>query len=111
VKVLQDGTLTILTPSSNPGYVHQFVTITVTVIPFAPGASTPTGTVVFKEGKKKLLTAILVNGKASLSTKKLALGANKINVVYSGNAGFTGSSSAVLKELIKNPPPRKKPKK
>jgi Bacterial Ig-like domain (group 3) len=109
--VTHDGTVAILKSSSNPGYVHQFVTITVSVIPIAPGSGIPTGTVVFKEGKKKLLTTTLTDGMASLSTKKLAQGANKITVLYAGNVDFTPSTSAVLREVIKNPPPRKKSKK
>ncbi len=53
----------------------------------------------------------LVGGMASLTTKKLALGANKISVIYSGNSDFNGATSAVLKEVVKNPPRPKKTKK
>jgi hypothetical protein len=101
------STVIAVSASANPGIVHQFVTITAMVLNTTPGAALPVGTVTFKEGKKKLLTTSLSGGMASLVTKKLALGANKITVIYSGNADFRGSTSAVFKEVIKNPPRKK----
>ncbi|MFI5460178.1 MAG: beta strand repeat-containing protein [Isosphaerales bacterium] len=108
--VIQAGTFTVLTPSSNPGFTGQPVTITVAVISASPGIAAPAGSVIFKEGKKTLGRATLINGSAKLTIKKLALGANKIQVVYSGNADFKGNSSPILKEVIKKKPPTKKKK-
>jgi len=108
--VIQAGTFTVLTPSSNPGFTGQPVTVTATVISDPRGIAAPTGSVIFKEGKKTLGRAALINGSAALTTKKLALGANKIQVIYSGNADFAASSSPILKEVIKKKPAEKKRK-
>ena len=43
---------------------------------------------------------------ASLSTKKLALGANKITVVYSGNADFTRFDVGSLEGGDQEPAPQ-----
>ena len=108
--VVRVATAATLSPSANPGFAGQIVTLTATVSSLAPGTAAPSGTVTFKLGKKTLGTARLANGKGTLGTKKLALGANKITVVYSGNADFGASTSGALKEVIKRKPP-KKPKK
>jgi Big-like domain-containing protein len=104
-------TVTTVSPSVNPGFLGQFVTISATVRSSSPGATAPSGTVTFKLGKKTLGTGTLSGGTAALKTKKLALGSNKITVVYSGNADFMASTSGTLKEIIKKKPPAKKPKK
>jgi len=108
--VIPTGTFTVLVPFSNPGFAGQPVTITAMVISDPPGIAAPVGSLIFKEGKKTLGRATLVNGKATLTTKKLALGANKIQVIYSGNADFMGNNSAILKEVIKKKPARTKRK-
>ena len=105
------GTFTTLAPSANPGFLKQFVTLTATVHSDSPGTLAPSGIVTFKLGKKKLGTENLVNGTAAIKTKKLAMGSNKITVVYSGNVDFDASTSATLREVIKKKPPAKKPKK
>jgi hypothetical protein len=109
--VVQVATTVSLSPSANPGFSGQIVTLTATVSSAAPGTAAPVGKVTFKLGKKTLGTAMLSGGKATLGTKKLALGTNKITVVYSGNADFGGSTSAILKETIKRKPPKKPAKK
>jgi len=108
--VIQVGTFSVLSPSSNPGFTGQTVTITAVEVSAAPGIAAPAGSVIFKEGKKTLGRATLINGSARLTTKNLALGANKIQVIYSGNADFKGNSSPFLNEVIKKKPPAKKTK-
>ncbi len=109
--VVAVGTFTTLAPSANPGYLKQFVTLTATVHSDSPGTLPPSGIVTFKLGTKTLGTASLASGTAALKTKKLAMGSNKITVVYSGNADFDGSTSATLREVVKKKPSAKKPKK
>jgi hypothetical protein len=84
------------------------MTLTATVSAAGPGSGTPTGTVTFYDGKKALGTATLEGGVATFPTKKLKLGAHAISVVYHGDADFNGDTSAVLREIIRKPPRRKK---
>ncbi len=109
--VVKVATTVNLSPSANPGFSGQIVTLTATVSSVAPGTAAPVGNVTFKLGKKTLGTAMLSGGKATLGTKKLALGTSKITVVYSGNADFAGNTSAILKQTIKRKPPKKPTKK
>ncbi|MFD1810894.1 Ig-like domain-containing protein [Rhodococcus gannanensis] len=71
--------------------VGQAVTLTAQVSP-TPGG----GTVQFKDGATDLgaPAAVGADGKAVLSVPSLGAGAHEITAVYSGIAGFTGSTSA-----------------
>jgi sugar lactone lactonase YvrE len=89
-------TSTTVTSGQNPAYVSAMVTFTATVSP-----STATGTVQFLDGATVLGTGTLANGSASFSTSTLAQGAHSITAVYSGDAGNTGSTSAVLSQVMK----------
>jgi hypothetical protein len=56
---------------------------------------TPTGTVSFDDGTTTIGSSTLVAGSASV-TATLAAGAHSITAVYSGDASFTGNTSAAL---------------
>jgi hypothetical protein len=86
--------------SANPSASGQAVTFTVTIAAVAPGSGTPTGTVTFKNGSTTLATVALSGGTASFTTLSLAVGTHSITVVYSGDADFKTSTSAVLKQVV-----------
>ncbi len=89
-----------LTSSANPSISGSPLTFTATVS--AQGTGTPlTGIIEFFDGATELgqRTAI-VNGSATYITSTLAIGTHPITAVYSGNASVTGSTSAVLNQLV-----------
>jgi Bacterial Ig-like domain (group 3) len=90
------GTTTALTSSLNPSPFGQQVAFTATVSP----SSGPTGTVQFFDGVSSLGTAALSGGSASLTTSALAVGTHSITARYSGDANFTGSTSAALAQTV-----------
>jgi Bacterial Ig-like domain (group 3) len=106
--VQPDSSTIIVTPSANPSPPGHALTLTANVIAAPPGSGTPTGTVTFYNGKKKLGTVTLSDGMAALKTTKLTNGAHTISAVYDGDPDFNGKTSAGLREVIKQ---RAKPKK
>jgi hypothetical protein len=99
--VNQDVTATKVTSSANPSVFGQSVTFTATVKAASPGSGTPTGTVTFYDGSAKLYSATLgETGTASFMISTLSVGSHSINVVYSGDADFKTSTSAVLKQVV-----------
>jgi hypothetical protein len=98
--VNQDQTTTALSSSRNPARFGQTVTFTAVVHPVAPGAGTPTGTVLFYDGSTVLGSATLVGGKATFSISTLARGTHKITAMYEGDPNFLSSVSGVLNEVI-----------
>ena len=96
--VNQDVTATKVTSSANPSVFGQSVTFTATVKAASPGSGTPTGTVTFYDGSTKLYSATLgETGTASFMISTLSVGSHSIKVVYSGDADFKTSTSAVLR--------------
>ena len=100
INPLYIATTTTLTSSANPSVFGQSVTFTATVTP-ASGSGTPTGSVTFYDGSTPLGTATLSAKKASLETTSLPVGAQAITAVYSGDAHYSSSTSAVLTQTIK----------
>ena len=92
------ATTTKLTSSLNPSIRGQAVTFTATVSAGAFG--TPNGSVTFKNGGTTLGVVVLSGGTATLSTSALAGGTSSITAVYSGNANYTTSTSAVLTQTV-----------
>jgi hypothetical protein len=93
-------TTTSLASSANPSTAGQPVTFTATVTP--NGSGTPTGTVTFKDGANTLGNGSLNNGRASVATSSLSVGAHSITAVYGGDSNFSGSTSAVLTQTVNN---------
>ncbi len=93
------ATTTTLASSANPSVFGQAVTLTATVKP-SSGSGTPTGTVTFYDGSTSLGTATLANKRATLKTTAIPLGSQTITAVYSGDATFATSTSAVLNQTV-----------
>ena len=95
-------TTTSLTSSPNPARFGVSVTFTATVT--TTGSTPPTGTVTFNDGTTALGTGTL-NGSlvATFATSTLTAGTHSITAVYGGDANNTGSTSAVLSQVIKAP--------
>lgn len=82
----------------------QPLTLTATVKIRTPGSGTPTGTVTFMDGTKRLGTGTLnASGQATLVTSLVGAATHKITAVYEGDTNF-GSSSVVLTEVVQAPP-------
>jgi hypothetical protein len=100
VEVVAYGSTTSVASSANPSAAGRPVTFTATVTPVAPGTGTPTGKVVFLDGKTLLGTAWLSNGQAALTVSNLAAGTHSITVVYDGDVNFDPSTSKVLTQTV-----------
>jgi hypothetical protein len=96
-----DSTTTNVSSSDATSVYAQAVTFTATVEAEAPGSGTPTGTVTFRNGTTTLGTATLEGGRASFTIKTLPIGSDAITVVYGGDANFSTSTSAVLKQTVR----------
>jgi hypothetical protein len=97
-QVVENATTTTLVSSLNPAKFGQFVKFTATITSTSSG--TPTGTVTFKNGTTVLGTSNMSGGAASLFINTLAVGTHPITAVYSGNATFSTSTSAVLSQVV-----------
>lgn len=96
------GTLTsttTLVSSVNPSVAGQLVTFTATVSGAGP---TPTGSVSFYDGATLLATVALSGGVATLTTGTLTLGTHPMTAVYGGDTNHTGSTAAILNQVVTN---------
>ncbi|GAA3368941.1 hypothetical protein GCM10017744_086980 [Streptomyces antimycoticus] len=92
----QAATATTLVSSPNPTVSGQPVTLTATVVPIAPGAGVPTGTVTFGFGDgTPTVTAPLSGGLASVSHSFTGAsgGPYTVTATYNGDANFTASAA------------------
>ena len=96
--VSKASTTTSLISSQNPSNYEQSVTFTATVSPQFGG--TPTGTVKFYNGTVVLGSKALVDGSASYTTTKLAVGTDSITAAYQGGDSFESSTSAPLSQGV-----------
>jgi hypothetical protein len=93
------ATTTALLASANPAVVGQAVTFTATVRDPA-GAGTPTGTVTFFVGTKRVAVVTLdANGQASFTRVFSRRGRFTIRAVYSGDANFDASSRSLTEQV------------
>ena len=95
------ATTTALSSSMNPTVYGQPVTFTAKVGAVAPSDDTLTGSVTFFAGATPLGTGSLSSGVASLVVTNLPVGSDAIKAVYSGDANFTTSTSAVVSQTVK----------
>ncbi len=86
------ATTTTLTATPTAAKVGGNVTLNATV---AGANGTPTGTITFMDGSTILSTVNLASGAASYSTSTLSVASHNITAVYSGDATFAKSTSAV----------------
>jgi photosystem II stability/assembly factor-like uncharacterized protein len=94
------STTSAVVSSANPSLFGQSVTFTATVTAVAPGSSTPTGTVTFKDGATTLGSNTLSGGTATLNTSTLSLGGHSITVAYGGSSSFAASTSSTLTQTV-----------
>jgi uncharacterized delta-60 repeat protein len=89
--------------SSAPGWAPfgQPVTLTAVVAAGNSRAGTPTGYVSFMEGSSWLGARPLLNGSAKLTGLQFGPGQHRITAVYTGAAGFSPDTSAVLTQTVK----------
>jgi hypothetical protein len=100
-QVAQASSTTVVTSSATPSVFGQTVTFTATVAAVAPGSGTATGSVVFSDGTTVLGTATVnAQGKATLTTATLGLGAHSITAAYSGDNNFIASTSAAFAHQV-----------
>jgi hypothetical protein len=92
-------TTTSVSSSLNPSQVGQSVTFKATVT----GSGSPTGTVTFMDGGSAIGTGTLAGGIAAFSTSALTLGSHTITASYAGSAGFSGSTSVALMQVVNVP--------
>jgi hypothetical protein len=97
-QVITANTTTTLSASANPATAGQAVTFTASVTG-QPGLI-PTGTVTFYNGTSVLGTASVMAGIATFRTAALPVGSDSITAVYGGDASNSGSTSAVLTEVV-----------
>jgi len=94
------GSTTVVTSSGSPSTYGTGVTFTATVTPVT-GTGMPTGTVTFKDGSTTLGTGTLNgSGIATYQTSSLTVGSHSITAVYAGDANDTGSTSAVVSQVV-----------
>jgi hypothetical protein len=88
--------------SKNPAARGTAITFTATVRATSPGTGTPAGTVQFKVGGVNLGAAVAVSagGTATVTSSTLAVGANSITAVYSGNTNYNTSTSTALTQTM-----------
>jgi len=95
------ATTSAVVSSLNPSVPGQPVTYTATVNAVAPGAGTPTGTVVFYYNSNKSFgTNFLVSGTASVTNGTLPVGSNLVTAVYSGDANFSTSTTPAWPQTV-----------
>jgi hypothetical protein len=95
------ATSTLLSSSVNPSGAGQAVTFTAAVSATAPGAGLATGSVDFFDGALLISTGALNGaGVATFVTSTLAPGPHAITATFSGDASFSGSSSAPLGQTV-----------
>ncbi|MGP4002228.1 beta strand repeat-containing protein [Streptomyces sp. 8N706] len=93
--VLKASTRTAVSSSPNPSARGQAVTFTATVRAVAPGAGTPTGTVVFVIDALPAISAQLdANGVATVSVNVLGTGTHSVSAIYRGDISFLPSTGS-----------------
>jgi hypothetical protein len=98
--VNQATTTTAVTASANPSAFGQAVTFTGTVA-VVTGAGTPTGTLQFSvDGSVVATQAVAANGTATYTTAALSVAGHTVDVTYSGDADFAGSSATTLSQTV-----------
>jgi hypothetical protein len=101
--VNQGITTTVVVSSVNPSVSSQGLTYTAAASALAPASGTPTGTATFLDGATTIggcSAQPLVGGAATCSVAYPGVGSHSITVVYSGDANFSASTSAVLTQAV-----------
>jgi hypothetical protein len=91
---------TTLTSSPNPSTFGQTVTFTA-VVTSKGGAPADGETVSFMQGSTLLGTGMLSGGTATFATSTLPVGKDSITAVYGNDSSLLGSTSKVVKQVVK----------
>ena len=90
-----------LAGTPNPGDLNQPVTLAASVSSPATSGAVTGGNVTFYDGSASLGSAqVTASGTASMAVSFSTVGEHDITAVYAGDANFSSSTSAVLKETI-----------
>jgi len=99
------STTTTVVSDLNPSRFNDAVTFTASILPLAPGAGAPGGTVQFKDdGADFGAPAALTGGTASVTIRAMTTGPHSITAVYSGDATFNASASNPLSQAVNKAP-------
>jgi trimeric autotransporter adhesin len=88
-------TATSVTSSKNPSAVGRRITFTASIAAAVSGAGTPTGTVTFFSGSRRIGTSNVVSGRATATNSKLSVGRHRITASYSGDQIFAASDGSL----------------
>ena len=94
-------TTTILSALPNPALLGQTVTLVFQVLPVAPGAGTPTGTVTVSDGAGATCSASVAAGSCGIAFT--LAGAHTMTATYAGDGNFLVSVSGPVVVQIVNP--------
>ncbi len=102
-QVNKSASRTVVSTSNSNVIAGTTVVFTATVRARAPGAGTPTGTVQFRVDGTDSGPAVPLNnaGQAAYATTSVPVGLHKVSAVYSGDGGFTTSTSANINQRIR----------
>jgi hypothetical protein len=92
-----NSTTTQLSSTPNPSQQGQSVQLVATV---TSANGSPTGSVNFLDGAVLLGSSSLTNGTAQFPTSSLTVGTHSLTAVYTGDAHFPGSSSALVSQTV-----------
>lgn len=101
LKVQPAATQTVVTSSANPSLLGDPVTFTAQVSVAAPGAGSPTGTVVFFIDGQAKAPVTLQAGRATFTTTSLTVGTHTVSASYSGSGTFLGSSGDLPTQQVR----------
>jgi len=100
-QIVNPATTTVsLTSSVNPSVTGQTTALAAVVAVVAPGAGTPTGTIVFTVDGAAQAPVTLGSGKATLKLATLAAGTHTVTVTYSGSASDQAGTSSPLTQTV-----------
>ncbi|MGX1855328.1 beta strand repeat-containing protein [Streptomyces sp. NPDC055299] len=94
------ATTTTVVSTPNPSTTGDRVTVTATVVPVAPGAGTPSGTVTLAITGRTPQTVTLVGGTASVSFSPLPKGSHSVTGNYNGDVSFAGSTGITVQTVV-----------
>jgi hypothetical protein len=94
------STFTFLSSEAHTIALGEPVSLTTRVVDLSRPHFHPTGTVVFMADGKRLGTAKLHDGKATLTTTALPVGRVRVRVLYLGTTKFRSSRSDILFERV-----------
>ena len=94
------NTSTRISASPSPSYFPLAVTFQANVTAVAPGGGTPTGTVMFMDGRRVLATVPVAAGQASFTTSSLTAGTHTIVASYRADPSYNGSFKSTSHQVL-----------